>query len=52
MIKIAKNPNFPKFVEVWSGKKLIDEVEGQMRALRIALRLAKKLGEKYILVKV
>jgi len=52
MIKIAKNINFPKFVEVWSGTKLIDEVEGQMKALRVALKLAKKLGEKYIMVKV
>ena len=49
MIKVAKNPNFPQFIEIWEDRKLIDEVSGRRKALRIALKLAKKVGEKYIL---
>ena len=49
MIKVAENPNFPLFVEVWDDRKLIDEVKGKRTALRVALKLAKKIGDKYIL---
>ena len=49
MIKVAKNPNFPQFLEIWSGLKLVREVRGKMKALKIASKLAKEGGEKYFL---
>ena len=49
MIKVAQNPNFPQFVEIWDEGRLIQEVRGKMKALRVAFKLAKRLGEKYIL---
>jgi hypothetical protein len=49
MIKVAKNPNFPQFLEIWSGLKLVKEVRGKIKALRIASKLAKEQGESYFL---
>ena len=49
MIKVAKNPTFPQFVEVWEDLKLVKEIKGRMKAMRYALKLARQAGEKYIL---
>jgi len=45
MIKIAKNPNFPQFLEIFNGTTFIEEVQGRAKAFRIAKRLAKEQGQ-------
>tara|TARA_B100000085_G_C18480679_1_gene487142 strand:- start:727 stop:906 length:180 start_codon:yes stop_codon:yes gene_type:complete len=41
MISVRKNPNFTQFFQIFSFGRLVDEVKGQSKALRIARSEAK-----------
>jgi hypothetical protein len=41
MITIRKNPSFPQFFQVFAFGRLVDEVQGRAKALRIAKKEAK-----------
>lgn len=51
MIKIVKNENFPKWIQVFAFNKLVEEIENKNKALRIAKKLAKEnnIGFLYFL---
>ena len=49
MITIKKNPSFAGWFQVISFGRLVDEVSGRSKALRIAKREAKDLNEKHII---
>ena len=42
MIKIVKNENFPKWMQVFAFGNLVEEIESKNTALRIAKQLAKE----------
>ena len=42
MIKIVKNENFPKWVQIFAFGNLVEEIESKNKALRIAKKLAKE----------
>jgi len=42
MIKIVKNENFPKWMQIFAFNKLVEEIESKNKALRIAKKLAKE----------
>ena len=43
MIKIVKNENFPKWIQIFAFNKFVEEVDSK----RTALRIAKKLAEDH-----
>lgn len=51
MIKIVKNENFPKWVQIFAFNNLVEEIESKNKALRIAKKLAKEnnIGFLYFL---
>ena len=48
MISIKKNNNFPKWIQVFSFGKFVEEVQSHAKARRIATELAKEQGEDLI----
>tara|TARA_B100000900_G_C20373355_1_gene631357 strand:- start:213 stop:389 length:177 start_codon:yes stop_codon:yes gene_type:complete len=40
MIKIVKNENFPKWIQIFAFNKCVEEVDSKRTALRIAKKLA------------
>ena len=48
MISVRQNPNFTKFFQVISFGRLVDEVSGQAKALRIAKDEAKSHNLKKV----
>ena len=42
MIKIVKNENFPKWMQIFAFGNLVEEIESKNKALRIAKQLAKE----------
>ena len=42
MIKIVKNENFPKWIQIFAFNKFVEELESKNKALRIAKKLAKE----------
>ena len=50
-VKIIQNPNFPKFWTVENTKtEDSEEIEGKSKAVRVAFKIAKRLGEDQIIV--
>ena len=49
MITIKKNPSFTGWFQVISFGRLVDEVEGRVKALRIAKQEAKDHQQKHII---
>ena len=50
MLTIKKNANFPKWIQVFAFGNLIDEVQGNAKALRLAKTIAKQNGVGHIKV--
>tara|TARA_B100001093_G_C26725543_1_gene969755 strand:+ start:524 stop:700 length:177 start_codon:yes stop_codon:yes gene_type:complete len=42
MIKIVKNENFPKWVQIFAFNNFVEEIESKNKALRIAKKIAKE----------
>ena len=49
MIKIEKNPSFPQWLDIFAFGVFIEQVQGRVKALRIAKKLARQHGEKAVL---
>ena len=47
MIKIVKNENFPKWMQVFAFNKFVEEIESRNKALRIAKKIAKENNINY-----
>ena len=48
MISVRKNPSFPQFFQVFSFGEFVDEVQGKVKALRIAEKKAKEAKVNHI----
>ena len=49
MIKVIRNESFCEYYEIYEDTDRIEEVQGRLKARRVALKLAKKLRQKFIL---
>ena len=49
MIKVTKNPSFAGYYEIYDDSVRIEEIQGKLKAKRYAMKLAKKLGERYFI---
>ena len=49
MISIKKNESFPQWIQIFAFGSLVEEVEGRVKALRVAKKLAKKNKLEYVL---
>ena len=43
MIKVVKNPSFQGYYEIYDDYTPVEEVQGKLKAKRVASKLAKKL---------
>jgi len=50
MIKIEKNISFPEWTDIFAFGEFVEQVKGRAKALRVASKLARKNGQKSILV--
>ena len=46
MIKVEKNKSFAGYYEIYDDLVRVDEIQGKLKAKRIALKLAKKLKHR------
>ena len=49
MIKVIKNPSFTGYYEIYNDSIVEEEVQGRLKAKRVAIKLAKKLKLPFIL---
>ena len=49
MIKVVKNPSFSGYYEIYDGSQPVDEVQGRLKAKRVALKLARRLKQSFII---
>ena len=50
-ITITRNPNFKSFWSVNNGKtEESEEIEGKVKAIRTALKIARRIGEERVLL--
>ena len=50
MIKIEKNTSFPEWIDIFAFGEFVEQVKGRAKALRVASKLARKNGQKSVLV--
>jgi hypothetical protein len=48
MIKVIKNPSFNGYYEIYDGLYVVEEIQGRIKAKRLALKLAKTKKETFI----
>ena len=49
MIKVIKNKSFSGYYEIYDGINVVEEIQGRIKAKRVAMKLAKKLKETFII---
>lgn len=49
MIKVIKNKSFSGYYEIYDGLYVVDEIQGRIKAKRVALKLAKAMKQTFIL---
>ena len=49
MIKVIKNPSFSGYYEIYDDLQVVDEVQGRLKAKRVAFKLARKLKQSVII---
>ena len=49
MIKVIKNPSFAGYYEIYDDHVVVEEIQGKLKAKRVAMKLAKKLEEKFFI---
>jgi hypothetical protein len=49
MIKVIKNKSFIGYYEIYDGLYVVDEIQGRIKAKRVALKLAKAMKQTFIL---
>ena len=49
MIKVIKNKSFSGYYEIYDGLYVVDEIQGRIKAKRVALKLAKATKQTFIL---
>ena len=48
MVKVVKNKSFTGYYEIYDGLYVVDEIQGKLKAKRVALKLAKEKEESMI----
>jgi len=49
MIKVTKNPSFSGYYEIYDGGVAVDEIQGRLKAKRVAMKLARQLKLSFII---
>ncbi len=49
MIKVIRNPSFTGYYEIYDDSQPVDEVQGRLKAKRVALKLARKRKQSFII---
>ena len=49
MIKVIKNPSFSGYYEIYNELQVVDEVQGRLKAKRVAFKLARRLKQSFII---
>ena len=49
MIKVIKNKSFSGYYEIYDGINVVEEIQGRIKAKRVAMKLAKKLKETFFI---
>jgi len=49
MVKVTKNPSFSGYYEIYDNTDRVDEVQGRLKAKRVAFKLARKLKQSFII---
>jgi len=49
MIKVVKNPSFSGYYEIYDDSQPVDEVQGRLKAKRVAFKLARRLKQSFII---
>jgi len=49
MIKVIKNKSFSEYYEIYEDSVRVEEVQGKLKAKRVAMKLAKKLRQTFII---
>ena len=49
MIKVIKNASFSGYYEIYDDAQPIEEVQGRLKAKRMALKIARKLKQPFII---
>ena len=49
MIKVIKNKSFSEYYEIYDDSTRLEEVQGKLKAKRVAMKLAKKLKQTFFL---
>ena len=47
MIKVIKNKSFSEYYEIYDDSVRLEEVQGKLKAKRVAIKLAKKLKQTF-----
>ena len=48
MIKVIKNKSFSGYYEIYNGLYVVEEIQGKLKAKRVALKLAKEEKQTFI----
>ena len=49
MIKVIKNKSFSEYYEIYDDSTRLEEVQGKLKAKRVAMKLAKKLKQTFFI---
>ena len=49
MIKVIRNPSFTGYYEIYDDSVRVEEVQGKLKAKRVAMKLAKKSKQTFFL---
>ena len=49
MIKVVKNPSFAGYYEIYDEHIRVEEVQGKLKAKRVAMKLARKEKQSFFL---
>ena len=49
MIKVIKNKSFSEYYEIYDDSVRLEEVQGKLKAKRVATKLAKKLNQTFFI---
>ena len=49
MIKVVKNKSFTGYYEIYDDSQRVEEIQGRLKAKRVAIKLARKLKQPFII---
>jgi hypothetical protein len=49
MIKVTRNLSFEGYYEIYHDHEVVEEIQGKLKAKRVAMKIAKKEGDPFFL---